>query len=118
MLRQAYTRVGKLALITHQRYAHARQSKRAAKLLRKLKTYLRRTIPDIARKIARNKLLKAVFAQPLFLSYRVLTQQRRQRWSASARTRRMRAPPNMRFCNSGHAPKGDMRDSLRNYKAR
>lgn len=78
-LRQAYTRVGKLALIKHQRYAHAKQFKRAAKSLRKLKTYLRRTIRDIARKIARNKLLKAAFGQPLFLSYRVLTQQRRQK---------------------------------------
>ena len=32
-LRQAYTRVGKLALIKHQRYAHAKQFKRAGKVL-------------------------------------------------------------------------------------
>ena len=62
-LRQAYTRVGKLALIKHQRYAHAKQVKRAGKVLRKLKIYLGRTIRDIARKIARNKLLKPVFAK-------------------------------------------------------
>jgi transposase, IS5 family len=78
-LRQAYTRLGKFALIKHQRYAHAKQFKRAVKPLRKLKTYLRRTIRDIARKIARNKLLKAAFAKELSLAYRVLTQQRRQK---------------------------------------
>src|SRR5829696_4162377 len=43
-LRQSYTRVGKLALIKHQRYAHAHQFKRAGKCLRRLKTYLGRTI--------------------------------------------------------------------------
>jgi IS5 family transposase len=78
-LRQSYARVGKFALIKHQRYAHAKQFKRAGKPLRKLKTYLRRTIYDIARKIARNKLLKAIFAQPLSRSYRVLIQQKRQK---------------------------------------
>src|SRR6266700_1189557 len=39
-LRQSYRRVGKLALIKHQRYAHAHQFKRANRSLRKLKTYL------------------------------------------------------------------------------
>jgi IS5 family transposase len=39
-LRQSYRRVGKLALIKHQRYAHAHQFKRAHRSLRKLKTYL------------------------------------------------------------------------------
>src|SRR5437870_13272518 len=38
-LRQSYARVGKLALIKHQRYAHAHQFKRANRSLRKLKTY-------------------------------------------------------------------------------
>ena len=37
-LRQSYTRVGKFALIQHQRYAHAKQFKRANKALRTLKT--------------------------------------------------------------------------------
>ena len=78
-LRQTYSRVGKLALIKHQRYAHAKQFKRAGKFLRKLKTYLRRAIRDIARKIAGDKLLKPVFAKPLSLSYRVLTQKKRQK---------------------------------------
>ena len=49
--RQSYARVGKFALIKYQRYAHARQFKRANHTLRKLKTYLGRVIRDIARKI-------------------------------------------------------------------
>jgi len=49
--------------------------------LRKLKTYLRRVIRDVARKIARNALLKPLFAKSLSLSYRVLTQQKRQKAS-------------------------------------
>ena len=50
-LRQSYQRVGKFALIAHQRYAHAKQFKRANKALRKLRTYLGRIIRDIGRKI-------------------------------------------------------------------
>ncbi|MBD9456009.1 IS5-like element ISRsp18 family transposase, partial [Rhizobium sp. RHZ02] len=46
-LRQTYIRVGKFALIQHQRYAHAKQFKRAGKALRKLKTYLGRTVRDV-----------------------------------------------------------------------
>jgi len=37
-LRQSYTRVGKIALIKHQRYAPAKQFKRAGQALRTLKT--------------------------------------------------------------------------------
>ena len=40
-LRQSYRRVGKLALIKHQRYAHAHQFKRANRSLRKLKNLSR-----------------------------------------------------------------------------
>ena len=50
-LRQSYERVGKLALIAHQRYAHAKQFKRANRALRTLRTYLGRVIRDIVRKI-------------------------------------------------------------------
>ena len=50
-LRQSYRRVGKFALIAHQRYAHAKQFKRANKALRKLRTYLGRVIRDIGRKV-------------------------------------------------------------------
>jgi IS5 family transposase len=66
-LRQSYRRVGKLALIKQQRYAQAKQFRRANKALRKLKTYLGRTIRDIGRKIKGKEELKAVF-QPIAAS--------------------------------------------------
>jgi transposase, IS5 family len=50
-LRQFYTRLGKFALIQHQRYAQAKQYKRANRMLKKLPTYLGRVIRDIDRKI-------------------------------------------------------------------
>jgi IS5 family transposase len=50
-LRQSYARVGKFALIKHQRYAHAKQFKRANRALKTLRTYLGRVIRDVARKI-------------------------------------------------------------------
>ncbi len=78
-LRQSYARVGKLALIKHQRYAHAHQFKRAGKALRKLKTYLGRTIRDIGRQIAGEDDLKALFLKPLHLAGRVLEQNRHAR---------------------------------------
>src|SRR6201993_4883838 len=78
-LRQSYRRVGKLALIEHQRYAHAHQFKRANRSLRKLKTYLGRVIRDIERRIVGNEDLREAFVRPLFLARRVLEQERRQR---------------------------------------
>jgi IS5 family transposase len=71
-LRQSYARVGKRALIKHQRYAHAHQFRRANKALRKLKTYLGRIIRDIVRKIAGNDGWEEIFAWPLSLARRVL----------------------------------------------
>src|SRR5271155_2303462 len=78
-LRQSYTRVGKSALIQHQRYAHAKQFKRAKRALRKLKTYLGRVIRDIARKIDGDPGLEAKFASLLSLARRVRAQERGQR---------------------------------------
>ena len=78
-LRQAYTRVGKFALIRHQRYAHAKQFKRANKSLKKLRTYLGRVIRDVARKIEGNEELQAVFARSLSLARTVRGQKQRQR---------------------------------------
>jgi len=80
-LRQSYRRVGKLALIKHQRYAHAKQFKRANKSLRKLKTYLGRVIRDIGRRIAGNEPLEEAFARELLLARRVHAQERGQRGS-------------------------------------
>jgi len=76
-LRQSYKRVGKNALIMQQRYAHAKQFKRAGKKLRTLKTYLGRTIRDIRRKIKGNKELEGAFMRPLWLAGRVMTQKPR-----------------------------------------
>ena len=68
VVRQSYTRVGKIALIKQQRYAHAHQFKRANKALRKLRTYLGRVIRDIGRRIAGNDALQEVFARPMSLA--------------------------------------------------
>src|SRR5437762_7897453 len=75
-LRQSYRRVGKFALIKHQRYAHAKQFKRANRALRTLRTYLGRVIRDIARKIeGRTDLLgEIVLGRMLALARRVLDQ--------------------------------------------
>ena len=78
-LRQSYARLGKFALIQHQRYAHAKQFKRANRMLRKLRTYLGRVIRDIGRKIEGNGGLEGTFAKLLALARRVREQQQRQR---------------------------------------
>ena len=69
--------VGKYALIMHQRYAHAKQYKRAKRQLRKLKTYLGRTIRDIRRKTKGDRTLEAAFLRPLWQAERVMTQKPR-----------------------------------------
>lgn len=71
--------MGKFALIQRQRYAHAKQFKRANKSLKKLRTYLGRVIRDVARKIEGNEGLQAVFARPLSLACTVRDQKQRQR---------------------------------------
>jgi IS5 family transposase len=70
-LRQSYQRVGKFALIKQQRYAHAKQFKRARRALKTLKTYLGRVIRDIWRKIAGDDCLEDAFAKELMLARRV-----------------------------------------------
>ena len=78
-LRQTYVRVGKQALIMYQRYAHAKQFKRANKALRRLRTYLGRTVRDISRQIAGDAELDALFKWPLYQASTVLEQRQRQR---------------------------------------
>src|SRR3712207_4230018 len=70
-LRQSYVRVGKRTLIRYQRYAHAKQFKRANKALRRIRTMLGRVIRDITRKTAARPDLAEVFARPLSLARRV-----------------------------------------------
>ena len=78
-LRQSYARVGKHALIAHQRYAHAKQLKRAGRALRSVRTYLGRVCRDVTRKIKRSRRLKDIFARPLSLAFAVRDQRQRQR---------------------------------------
>jgi len=78
-LRQSYKRVGKYALIKHQRYAHAKQFKRANRSLRKLKTYLGRVIRDIVRKTEGNEAMQRVFERSLSLARTVRDQKQHQR---------------------------------------
>jgi IS5 family transposase len=79
VLRQSYERVGKHALIAHQRYAHAKQFKRANKALRKIRTYLGRVERDIARRIRGSEALRDIFRRPLYLAERVREQRQKQR---------------------------------------
>jgi IS5 family transposase len=65
-------------LIAHQRYAHAKQFRRGAKALRKLRTWLGRVERDIARKIKNNAELRDIFRRPLYLAERVRLQRPRQ----------------------------------------
>jgi transposase, IS5 family len=79
-LRQSYARLGKFALIQHQRYAHAKQFKRAKGALKRLRTYLGRVVRDVTRKIEGDGWLKEmVFGHILSLAGRVRDQTQRQR---------------------------------------
>ncbi|WP_321394960.1 IS5 family transposase [uncultured Desulfuromusa sp.] len=73
VLRQSYQRKGPQAVLKAGRYAHARQMKRMAKEVKRLKTYLGRVIRDIERKAETTpKSLKTELA----LASRLLAQQR------------------------------------------
>jgi hypothetical protein len=94
-LRQSYARVGKIALIKQQRYAHAKQFKRARRSLKTLRTYLGRVSRDITRKIRGDEVLEEAFAWPLSLARRVREQspaQRRAGHQGSAKVYSLHAP--------------------------
>lgn len=78
-LRQSYARLGKIALIQQQRYAHAKQFKRAKRALKTLKTQLGRVIRDIGRKIRGQAPLEQAFAHELMLARRVHAQNKNLR---------------------------------------
>jgi IS5 family transposase len=75
-LRQSYHRLGKRALRLANRYAHARQMRRARREIRRLKTFLGRVVRDIGRKIAERPGLAPHFAEPLARVTRLLAQQK------------------------------------------
>jgi IS5 family transposase len=78
-LRQSYERVGKRALIAYQRYAHAKQFKRANRALRTLRTYLGRVMRDVRRRIRGDAAREAIFRRLLWLAERVSEQRQNQR---------------------------------------
>ena len=82
-LRQSYQRVGKHALIAHQRHAHAKQFNRANRALKTIRTYLGRVIRDVVRKIRGEAELESAFAHPLMLARRVREQRQHQRGKKS-----------------------------------
>jgi IS5 family transposase len=77
-LRQSYVRVGKLALMKSQRYAHAKQFRRHRREVKFLRTRLGRVIRDIDRRTEGNASLEAAFRNELGLARRVRDQRRRQ----------------------------------------
>jgi IS5 family transposase len=78
-LRQSYVRVAKKALLLSGRYFHARQSKRAGREIRRLKTWLGRVIRDISRKIAGQTVLEEIFSEVLHLAVRLYNQKKNDR---------------------------------------
>jgi len=75
-LRQSYHRLGKRALRLANRYAHARQMRRARREIKRLKTFLGRVARDVGRKIADRAELAPHFAEPLARVARLLAQQK------------------------------------------
>ncbi len=72
-LRQSYRRKGPQAVLKAGRYAHARQTQRMRKQIKRLRTYLGRVIRDIERKVQK---LPEALQQKLHLAKRLLKQQR------------------------------------------
>ena len=75
-LRQSYQRLGKRALRMANRYAHARQMRRARREIKRLKTYLGRVARDVSRKLATRPGLVPHFETPLARVQRLLAQQK------------------------------------------
>jgi transposase, IS5 family len=78
-LRQSYERVAKVALQMSQRYAHAKQFKRARREVKRLRSMLGRVERDIQRKIKGKADLIDRFAHPLTLARLVREQKRGDR---------------------------------------
>jgi transposase, IS5 family len=79
-LRQSYLRKGKQALFMQQRYAAARQMRRARRELKRSKVYLGRVYRDIQRQLpGQSVAVQARFAEPLARVARLLAQQRQDK---------------------------------------
>lgn len=77
VLRQTYSRVGKIAVVKAARHAHAKQFKKMQKQVKKLRVYLGRVMRDIERRIEGSSDLKAIFNHYLTLSERLLNQKKK-----------------------------------------
>ncbi len=75
-IRQSYERLSKTALLMSGRYFHARQTKRAKREVRKLKTWLGRVTRDIGRLISGEQPLQEAFAELFDKANRLLNQTR------------------------------------------
>ncbi len=75
-LRQSCARKGPEALLRANRYAHARQTRRMRREVRRLRTCLGRVVRDIRRKTGGNGDLEAVFAEELGKADRLPAQKR------------------------------------------
>jgi IS5 family transposase len=75
-LRQSYQRLAKRALRLANRYAHARQMRRARREIKRLKTFLGRVARDVGRKLADRPGLVPHFSEMLARVDRLLAQQK------------------------------------------
>jgi len=73
-LRQSYQRLAKRALRLANRYAHARQMRRARREIKRLKTFLGRVARDVGRKLADRPGLVPHFSEMLARVHRLLAQ--------------------------------------------
>jgi transposase, IS5 family len=80
-LRQSYLRVAKHAKREAARLIHSGRPRQAERLVRRLRTWLGRLARDIARKVAADPAMQAIFAKPLALIGRLLRQRRDDRGS-------------------------------------
>ncbi len=72
-LRQTYSRMSKKALVLQARYRHAKQGKRAAREVRKIKGYLRKVFRDLIRKVSP---LDTSMKEKMFQAAQLLLQER------------------------------------------
>jgi transposase, IS5 family len=77
-LRQSFERVGNAAFVRAQRYAHARQMRRAKAQTRKLRTYLGRVLRDIERKVLNNPQQQERVSKLLQIAQRIHDQPRKR----------------------------------------
>ena len=66
-------------MLAYQRYAHAKQFRRANRVPRSVRTYRGRVLRDIGRKTRDDANLRPIFAEPLSMAFRVRHQRQNER---------------------------------------